>query len=64
MGNGRKPDPATPREGRRFSDRKLLSYEKIFDESVCASIWNTGKMTSEYQKDDDKIPEGRQFEST
>ena len=29
MGNGRKPDPATPREGRRFSDRKLLSLVKI-----------------------------------
>ena len=27
MGNGRKPDPATPREGRRFSDCKPLSYE-------------------------------------
>ena len=25
LGNGRKPDPATPREGRRFSDCKLLS---------------------------------------
>ena len=25
MGNGRKPDPATPREGRRFSDCKPLS---------------------------------------
>ena len=25
MHNGRKPDAATPREGRRFSDRKLLS---------------------------------------
>ena len=25
LGNGRKPDPATPRGGRRFSDRKLLS---------------------------------------
>ncbi len=25
LGNGRKPDPATPREGRRFSDRKPLS---------------------------------------
>ena len=24
LGNGRKPDPATPREGRRFSDCKLL----------------------------------------
>ena len=29
LGNGRKPDPATPREGRRFSDRKLLSLVKI-----------------------------------
>ena len=26
MGNGRKPDPATPREGRRVSARKPLSY--------------------------------------
>ena len=26
--NGRKPDAATPREGRRFSDRKLLSLGK------------------------------------
>ena len=26
--NGRKPDAATPREGRRFSDRKLLSEGK------------------------------------
>ena len=25
LGNGRKPDPATPRGGRRFSDCKLLS---------------------------------------
>ncbi len=25
LGNGRKPDPATPREERRFSDCKLLS---------------------------------------
>ncbi len=25
LGNGRKPDPATPREGRRFSDCKPLS---------------------------------------
>ena len=25
FGNGRKPDPATPREGRRFSDCKPLS---------------------------------------
>ena len=25
LGNGRKPDPATPREGRRFSDCKALS---------------------------------------
>ena len=25
LGNGRKPDPATPREGRRSSDCKLLS---------------------------------------
>ena len=24
LGNGRKPDPATPREGRRFSDCKPL----------------------------------------
>ena len=29
LGNGRKPDPATPREGRRSSDRKLLSPVKI-----------------------------------
>ena len=29
LGNGRKPDPATPREGRRSSDRKLLSLVKI-----------------------------------
>ena len=29
MGNGRKPDPATPREGRRSSGRKLLSLVKI-----------------------------------
>ena len=29
MGNGRKPDPATPREGRRFSDCKPLSLVKI-----------------------------------
>ena len=28
MGNGRKPDPATPREGRRVSARKPLSYGK------------------------------------
>ena len=28
MGNGRKPDPATPREGRRFSDCKPLSLGK------------------------------------
>ena len=27
--NGRKPDAATPREGRRSSDRKLLSLGKI-----------------------------------
>ena len=27
MGNGRKPDPATPREGRRFSDCKPLSQK-------------------------------------
>ena len=26
LGNGRKPDPATPREGRRSSDCKLLLY--------------------------------------
>ena len=26
LGNGRKPDPATPREGRRVSARKPLSY--------------------------------------
>ena len=44
--------------------RSYQSYEKVFDDSVCASIWNTGKMTKEYQKDDDKIPDGRQFEST
>ena len=25
LGNGGNPDPATPREGRRFSDRKPLS---------------------------------------
>ena len=29
LGNGGNPDPATPREGRRFSDRKLLSLVKI-----------------------------------
>ena len=29
LGNGGNPDPATPREGRRFSDRKLLSSVKI-----------------------------------
>ena len=29
LGNGGNPDPATPREGRRFSDRKLLSWVKI-----------------------------------
>ena len=29
LGNGRKPDPATPREGRRFSDCKPLSLVKI-----------------------------------
>ena len=29
LGNGRKPDPATPREGRRFSDCKPLSSGKI-----------------------------------
>ena len=29
LGNGRKPDPATPREGRRFSDCKPLSSVKI-----------------------------------
>ncbi len=29
LGNGRKPDPATPREGRRLSGRKLLSQVKI-----------------------------------
>ena len=28
LGNGRKPDPATPREGRRFSDCKPLSSRK------------------------------------
>ena len=28
LGNGRKPDPATPREGRRVSARKPLSYGK------------------------------------
>ena len=28
LGNGRKPDPATPREGRRSSDCKHLSYGK------------------------------------
>ncbi len=28
LGNGRKPGPATPREGRRFSDCKLLSSGK------------------------------------
>ena len=28
LGNGRKPDPATPREGRRSSDCKLLSAGK------------------------------------
>ncbi len=27
LGNGRKPDPATPREGRRFSDCKPLSQK-------------------------------------
>ena len=27
LGNGRKPDPATPREGRRSSDCKPLSLE-------------------------------------
>ena len=29
LGNGGNPDPATPREGRRFSDCKLLSLVKI-----------------------------------
>ena len=29
LGNGGNPDPATPREGRRFSDHKLLSLVKI-----------------------------------
>ena len=29
MGNGGNSDPATPREGRRFSDCKLLSLVKI-----------------------------------
>ena len=29
LGNGRKPDPATPREGRRFSDCKPLSLVTI-----------------------------------
>ncbi len=28
LGNGGNPDPATPREGRRFSDRKPLLYGK------------------------------------
>ena len=29
LGNGRKPDPAMPREGRRFSDCKPLSLGTI-----------------------------------
>lgn len=40
------------------------SYDKVFTDDVIRSIWDTGKMPPEYQKDDDIVPAKRQFDST
>ena len=52
LGNGGNPDPATPREGRRFSDCKLLSFGKIMtvpNEEATANYVPAAAVTRRWQ---------------